>query len=177
MRWPYFRMIASSLLGILSIIFTHFSALKLFHISIFFSLTSYNELNSYLHKSCRMILHEFSIAYTSSILTAWSSISIRSGVFSCTNSVTARVRWIRDVSSYEFNSLHDVKEKNIDIWKSFSAEKCVKMIDSIPRRLEAIIRKQGQRITKRDCWYFYEKFFFISIFLKKCNMKISTQDE
>ena len=52
---------------------------------------------------------------------------------------------------YEFNSLHDVKEKNIDTWKSFSAEKCVKMIDSIPRRLEAIIRKQGQRITKRDC--------------------------
>jgi hypothetical protein len=56
----------------------------------------------------------------------------------------------QDLCKYEFNSLHDVKEKIIDIWETFSEEKCVKMIDSIPRRLEAIIRKQDQHITKRD---------------------------
>jgi hypothetical protein len=139
-------------------------------------LTSCNELNSYLHKSCRIIFHKFSMTHTLSILITWSSISIRSGVFSSTNLVTACVRWIRDVSSYDFNSLHDVKEKIIDIWETFSEEKCVKMIDSISRRLEAIIRKQDQHITKRDYWYFYEKHF-ISIFLKKCMMKTSTQDE
>ncbi len=56
----------------------------------------------------------------------------------------------QDLCKYEFNSLHDVKEKIIDIWENFSEENCVKMIDSIPKRLETIIRKQGQRITKHD---------------------------
>ena len=56
----------------------------------------------------------------------------------------------QDLCKYEFNSLYDVKQKIIDIWKNFSEERCVKMIDSIPKRLKAIIRKQGQRITKRD---------------------------
>ncbi len=41
-------------------------------------------------------------------------------------------------------------KKIIDIWKNFSEEQCVKMIDSIPKGLRAIVRKQGQRITKRD---------------------------
>ncbi|CAF1331480.1 unnamed protein product [Rotaria sordida] len=55
-----------------------------------------------------------------------------------------------DLSKYEFNSLHDVKQRIIDIWKNFCEEKCVKMIDSISKRLKAVVRKQGQRITKRD---------------------------
>ena len=43
-----------------------------------------------------------------------------------------------------------MSKKNIDTWKSFTEEKCVKMIDSVPRRLEAIIRKKRQCIMKRD---------------------------
>lgn len=55
-----------------------------------------------------------------------------------------------DLSKYEFHSLHDVKQAIIDIWENFSVEKCEKMIDSIPKRLNAIVRKQGERITKSD---------------------------
>ena len=56
----------------------------------------------------------------------------------------------QELSKYEFNSLHDVKQKIIDIWESFSEEKCMKMINSIPKRLKAIVRRRGQRITKSD---------------------------
>ena len=56
----------------------------------------------------------------------------------------------QELSKYEFNSLRDVKQKIIDIWESFDEEKCMKMINSIPKRLKAIVRKQGQRITKGD---------------------------
>jgi len=56
----------------------------------------------------------------------------------------------QELSHYEFNSLYDVKEKIIDIWENFSQEKCLRMIDSIPKRLTAIVQKEGQRITKHD---------------------------
>jgi hypothetical protein len=56
----------------------------------------------------------------------------------------------QELSKYQFSSLDDVKEKIIDIWESFDEEQCTKMIDSIPKRLKAIVRKQGQRITKSD---------------------------
>jgi hypothetical protein len=56
----------------------------------------------------------------------------------------------QELSHYEFNSLNDVKEKIIDIWENFSQEKCQRMIDSIPKRLTAIVQKEGQRITKHD---------------------------
>ena len=72
----------------------------------------------------------------------------------------------QDLCKYEFNSLHDVREKLMDIWKNFSEEKCVKMIDSIPKRLETIIRKQGQRITKRVVDIFTKKHFLFIFFSK-----------
>jgi hypothetical protein len=56
----------------------------------------------------------------------------------------------QELSKYEFNSLDDVKQKIIGIWENFSEEKCMKMINSIPKRLKAIVRRQGQRITKSD---------------------------
>ena len=56
----------------------------------------------------------------------------------------------QELSKYEFNSLDDVKQKIIDIWESFSEEKCMKMINSIPKRLKAIVRRRCQRITKSD---------------------------
>ena len=46
--------------------------------------------------------------------------------------------------------LHDVKEEIIDIKEGFSGENWVKMVHSISRRLEAIIRKQDQPIRKRE---------------------------
>ncbi len=45
----------------------------------------------------------------------------------------------QELSTYEFNSLDDVKQKIIDIWESFSEEKCMKLINSITKRLKAIV--------------------------------------
>ena len=56
----------------------------------------------------------------------------------------------QELSKYQFNSLDDVKQKIIDIWKNFSEDKSVKMIKSIPKRLKAIVRRRGQRIMKSD---------------------------
>ncbi|CAF1624735.1 unnamed protein product [Rotaria sp. Silwood1] len=56
----------------------------------------------------------------------------------------------QELDEYVFNSFQDVKQKIVDIWQNFSQAKCEKMMNSIPKRLKAIVQKQGQRISRFD---------------------------
>jgi hypothetical protein len=50
----------------------------------------------------------------------------------------------------DYEDLNQVKKEIKKIWKNFYISLCAKMILSIPRRLEAVIKNQGRRILKSD---------------------------
>jgi hypothetical protein len=50
----------------------------------------------------------------------------------------------------DYQDLNQVKNEIKKIWKNFDINLCAKMMSSIPRRLEAVIKNQGRRILKGD---------------------------
>ena len=50
----------------------------------------------------------------------------------------------------EFHSVEDMKQYLRKIWVEIDAEICDKMMQSIPKRLGAVIRNKGEQITKYD---------------------------
>ncbi|CAF1544114.1 unnamed protein product, partial [Rotaria sp. Silwood1] len=50
----------------------------------------------------------------------------------------------------DYQDLFQVKAEIVKIWKNFDINLCAKMMSSIPKRLQAVIKKKGGRILKID---------------------------
>jgi len=55
------------------------------------------------------------------------------------------------LSLEEIENLPMLKNKVIDIWRTITPQMCLKLINSIPRRLQCLITKGGYTINKQGC--------------------------
>ena len=63
----------------------------------------------------------------------------------------------QELSKYQLDSSDDMKQKMIGTRENFSEEKCMKMIESIQKRVKAIARRRTQRITEFDYRYILKR--------------------